>query len=947
MYNFSVIEKKWQKIWDEKQCFKVDIDESKKKFYMLVEFPYPSGVGLHVGHGRVYTASDVQARFKKARGYNVLFPMGWDAFGAPAEQYAIQNHIHPKEAVERNIEVFKGQMKSLGLAIDWSREFSTTDPEYYKLTQWQFLQFYKAGLAYKAEKEINWCPKCKSGLSNEDAQGGVCERCGSPTTKKLKNQWVLRMSAYADKLIDGLKDTEFLDKVKTAQINWIGKSIGASINFKLKDTDDVLEIFTTRADTLYGVTFMVVSPEHPYLEKYMDRIENKEELRAYQELARSKSEIERTDATKEKTGIEIKGLTAINPINDEEIPIWVSDYVLANYGTGAIMAVPAHDERDYAFAKKFNIPIKQVIIPVYIGNDAPIEGKENTKRNTVILMVKHPTEDKYLCVKYHKFNWQTLVMGGIEDNETYEEAARRELEEETGYTDFTFERTFDFMFREKFYAAHKDVNRTTTNCIVVGHLNSLEQKEITKEEKDTQEVVWVNGNELVDFLGIDTHKRIAEQYFNGEEAYIGDGEMINSGVLNDIDNKQDSIDKMISYLEAKEIGKRTVNYRLQDWIFSRQRFWGEPIPMINCPHCGWVPVNEEDLPVILPNVQAYEPTDTGESPLANIREWVETTCPKCGGKAERETDTMPNWAGSSWYWLRYMDPHSEKIASDEALKYWGQVDLYDGGMEHATRHLLYARFWNIFLHEQGLVPYSEPFLKRISHGMILGEGGEKMSKSKGNVVNPNDMIRDYGADALRTYEMFIGDYSKDAAWSENGLKGCKKFLDRVWKLQTKLNDNKGYTKELESIIHKTIKKVTLDIDSLDYNTAVSALMILLNETDKVATITKDDYRAIVALLNPFAPHITEEINEICGLGEPLYASAWPTYDEAKTVEATYEMVVQVNGKVRGKIEVSTDTSEEDMKKKAQEIDNVKTHIDGKEIVKVIVVPKKLVNIVVK
>ena len=799
MYNFSTVEKKWQKYWDEKESFKVDIDKKKEKFYMLVEFPYPSGVGLHVGHARVYTASDVQARFKKARGYNVLFPMGWDAFGAPAEQYAIQNHIHPAEAVEKNIEVFKGQMKSLGLSVDWSREFSTTDPEYYRLTQWQFLQFYKNGLAYKDEKEINWCPNCKMGLSNEDAQGGVCERCGAATEKRLKNQWVLRMSDYADKLIDGLEDTKFLDKVKTAQINWIGKSIGASVNFPIKDTDDYLEVFTTRCDTLYGVTFMVVSPEHKYLEKYWDTVENKEEVKAYQEAARRKTEIERTDATREKTGVEIKGWHVINPITGKEIPVWVSDYVLANYGTGAIMAVPAHDERDYAFAKKFGIDIIEVI------------------------------------------------KGG-------------------------------------------DISK---------------------------------------------------------EAYIGDGVHVNSGILDGL-GKEESIETMIKYLEKKKLGHKQVNYRLQDWIFSRQRFWGEPIPMIYCEKCGWVPVPDEDLPVILPNVQSYEPTETGESPLANITDWVNTTCPHCGGKATRETDTMPNWAGSSWYWLRYMDPHNkDAIASKEALKYWGKVDLYDGGMEHATRHLLYARFWNIFLYEQGLVPNSEPFLKRISHGMILGPNGEKMSKSKGNVVNPNDMINNYGADALRTYEMFIGDYSKDAAWNENGLKGCKKFLDRVWKLQEKINDKEGHTPELENILNKTIKKVTNDIETLAYNTAVSALMILLNEIDTVDSITKEDYRTFIMLLNPFAPHITEEINEVCDLGEPLCVSSWPTYDESKMIDETYEMVVQVNGKVRGKITVSTDTDDETMKELAKGIDNVKTHIEGKTIVKEIVVPKKLVNIVVK
>ena len=799
MYNFSKKEKKWQSYWDQSNTFNTKIDNDKKKFYMLVEFPYPSGSGLHVGHVRSYTAQDALARVKRMQGYNVLFPMGWDAFGSPAEQYAIKNHIHPSEVVKNNSKTFKKQMMSLGLSVDWSREFSTTDPEYYKWTQWQFLQFYKAGLAYKAEKEINWCPKCKTGLSNEDAEGGVCERCGTKTTKKLKNQWMLKMSEYADKLIDGLPDTEFLDKVKTAQINWIGKSVGASVNFKLKEVDDVVEVFTTRCDTLYGATFMVISPEHSLISKYENIIKNIDEVRSYQKEASDKTEIERTDATREKTGVLIDGLTGINPITNKEIPIYISDYVLVNYGTGAIMAVPAHDDRDYEFARKFNIEI----IPV-------IEG------------------------------------GNIEE------------------------------------------------C-----------------------------------------------------AYTGDGVHINSGVLDGL-NKEDAINKMISYLEENKIGHKQTNYRLQDWIFSRQRFWGEPIPMIYCDKCGWNPVPEDELPVLLPNVESYEPTETGESPLANIDEFVNCKCPKCGGNAKRETDTMPNWAGSSWYWLRYMDPHNSKeLASMDALKYWGQVDLYDGGMEHATRHLLYARFWNIFLHEQGLVPYSEPFLKRIAHGMILAYDGEKMSKSKGNVVNPNDMIENYGADALRVYEMFIGDYSKDAAWNELGLKGCSKFLDRVWRIGEKLNDSLDYTKEIEVLMNQTIKKVTEDIESLDYNTAVSALMILLNKMEEQDSISRKDYRTFIMLLNPFAPHITEEINEVYSLGEELSSSVWPEYDSNRIVEDSYEMVVQVNGKIRGKIVVSTDTTEDEMSRVAKEIDNVKLFIEEKEIVKVIVIKGKLVNIVVR
>ena len=637
------------------------------------------------------------------------------------------------------------------------------------------------------------------GLSNEDAQGGVCERCGSQTTKKLKNQWLLRMSDYADKLLDGLKDTEFLEKVKTAQINWIGKSIGASVKFKIKGEDDYLKVFTTRCDTLYGVTFMVISPEHKYIEKYKDKIKNIKDVLEYQEEAKHKSEIERTDNTKEKTGVKLEGLTAIHPITGEEIEVWISDYVLANYGTGAIMAVPAHDERDYAFAKKFGIKI----IPVIDGGD---------------------------------------------------------------------------------------INK---------------------------------------------------------EAYIGDGLHINSDFINGLD-KNSAIEKMLEYLTKNDLGKKEVNYRLQDWIFSRQRFWGEPIPMINCPHCGWVPVPDEDLPVLLPNVQAYEPTDDGESPLSRIDEWVNVKCPKCGMNAKRETDTMPNWAGSSWYWLRYMDPHNTKeFASMEAMKYWGKVDLYDGGMEHATRHLLYARFWNIFLHEQGLVPNSEPFIRRISHGMILGPTGEKMSKSKGNVVNPNDMVRDYGADSLRVYEMFIGDYSKDAAWNEQGLKGCHKFLNRIWNLQEKVIDGNNYSQDIEVLIHKTIKKVTDDIENLSYNTAVSSLMILLNAMDKMPNITKKDYRIILQLLNPFAPHITEELNEICNLGKEFTNSSWPEYDPKKTIDNVLEIGVQINGKLRSTIKINKDESKEKIEEIALADDKIKKNIQEKTIVRIIIVPNRIVNIVVK
>ncbi len=800
MYQFKKIEKKWQEIWEKEHSFEAITGSEKPKYYYLVEFPYPSGAGLHVGHVRSYTALDAMARKKRMMGYNVLFPMGWDAFGAPAEQYAIKNHIHPKEAVKENIKTFKHQIQELGISFDWSREFSTTDPEYYKWTQWQFLQFFKHGMAYKAKKNVNWCPTCKSVLSNEDASGGVCERCGSKVVQKEKSQWVLRMSDYAEQLLDGLNDTDFEERIKTAQINWIGKSTGAEVDFKIAEVDQKLTVFTTRPDTLYGVTFMVVAPEHPILEEYKDRISNLDEVREYQEKAKEKTEFERTQLVKDKTGVRIQGLTAINPLTNQNVPIFISDYVMMGYGTGAIMAVPAHDQRDYDFAKKFDLDI----IPV-------IEGGDTSK-----------------------------------------------------------------------------------------------------------------------------------------EAYTGDGKMINSPILDGMTNKQDSILKMIDYLEKEGLGRKKVNYRLQDWIFTRQRFWGEPIPLVYCEKCGWVAVPEEDLPVLLPDVTEYEPTDNGESPLAKIDSFVNTTCPHCGGKAKRETDTMPNWAGSSWYFLRYMDPHNEKeMASMDALKYWGQVDYYNGGMEHATRHLLYARFWNQFLYNIGLVPNKEPFRVRVAHGMILGEGGEKMSKSKGNVINPDDMVNMYGADALRCYEMFMGDYEKEAAWNEQGLNGIYRFINRVYRAGEMINQEEGYTKELEQLLHKTIKKVTEDIDHMKFNTAVSSLMILLNKMEEIGSITKQDFRTYLLLFNPICPHVTEELNEMYGLGEALWKSAWPSYEEDKLVEREKTIAVQVNGKVRATITISVDDEEDVIKEKALQEENVKRYIEGKEIVKTIVIKGRIVNIVVR
>ena len=798
MYDHVNIDKKWQEIWKNKKAFRAANGGNKEKYYVLVEFPYPSGAGLHIGHPRSYTALDSLARKRRMQGYNVLFPIGFDAFGLPAENYAIKNKVSPAVAVEECIKIFKSQLLSLGISFDWDREIRTTDPAYYKWTQWQFLQFYKHGMAYKDKKTINWCTSCKVGLANEEVEGGKCERCGGDVIRKEKEQWMLKMRSYADKLIDGLEETSFVDRVKTAQINWIGKSVGAEITFKIDNESEELKVFTTRPDTLFGVTFMVISPEHPLLENLKDSIKNYDEVEAYKAASARKSEFERVELNKTKTGIKLDGINAINPITNKFIQVWISDYVMMGYGTGAIMAVPAHDERDYEFATKFNIPIIEVI------------------------------------------------------------------------------RSSD-----------------------------------------------------------------------GILPYTGDGIMINSSFLNGLDNKNDSISKMIEHLENNKIGTKTTNYRLQDWVFSRQRFWGEPIPMIKCEDCGWVPVKEDDLPVTLPEVEAYEPTDDGESPLANIEKWYAVPCPNCNKPAKRETDTMPNWAGSSWYYLRYMDPtFSSGIASDEAMNYWGMVDWYNGGMEHATRHLLYARFWHRFMYDIGLVPTKEPFLKRTAHGMILGENGEKMSKSRGNVVNPDDILSSYGADALRTYEMFIGDYKEDAIWSTNGLKGCKRFLDKLWRIKDQVSDSDKISKNLETIIHKTIKKVSEDIENMKYNTAIASLMTLLNAYDD-EPITKADMKIFLVLLNPFAPHITEEINEQLKLGNPLYECDWPIYNPEKTIEEEFEMVIQVNGKLRAKVMINNDMSIEDMKAVALLQENVKANIAGKDIVKIIAVPKRLVNIVIK
>ncbi|MDY0234567.1 MAG: leucine--tRNA ligase [Gudongella sp.] len=800
-YNPKQIEKKWQDIWDEKEVYKASNESEKPKFYTLVEFPYPSAEGLHVGHPRPYTALDIVSRKKRYQGYNVLFPMGWDAFGLPTENYAIKNKIHPRIVTEKNIANFKSQLKSIGFSFDWSREVNTTDPEYYKWTQWIFLKLFENGLAYKKEFPINFCTSCKVGLANEEVVGGVCDRCGSEVVRKVKNQWMLKITEYAERLINDLDLVDYIDRVKIQQTNWIGKSIGVDLEFKIAGGDDSLSVFTTRPDTLFGATYMVIAAEHPLIDKYKEEIENFAEVEHYRDEIQNKSDFERTEMSKAKSGVELKGLKAINPANGVEIPIWVSDYVLMSYGTGAIMAVPGHDQRDWEFARKFNLPIIEVI------------------------------------------------KGGDIEKEAY----------------------------------------TDTDS----------------------------------------------------------GILVNSEVINGMEVKE-AVAYMIDWIQKNNLGDKKVNYKLRDWVFSRQRYWGEPIPLVYCEDCGWVALPEEELPLLLPEVDNYEPTETGESPLANMDEWVNTTCPKCGKPARRETDTMPQWAGSSWYFLRYLDPHNkEAFASKEALEYWNPVDWYNGGMEHTTLHLLYSRFWHKFLYDIGEVPNPEPYAKRTSHGMILGDNNEKMSKSRGNVVNPDEIVKDFGADTLRTYEMFIGDFEKSVPWSENGVKGCRRFLERVWKLQDIIVEGKKYSPELESIIHKTIKKVTNDYDTLKFNTGIASLMSLLNEFNSLGKITKEDFKTYLVLLNPVAPHITEELWEIVGYDGYLFDTTWPLFDEDKTIDKIIEMPVQVNGKVRGTVEVAIDESKESIREKAYAIDSINKFTEGKQVIKEIYVPGKIYNIVVK
>ncbi len=958
-YNPSQIEKKWQKNWDEAQLFSARDDSEKDKKYVLVEFPYPSGEGLHMGHLRSYTAADVLSRYHRMNNFEVMYPIGWDAFGLPAENYAIKNGVAPKISTAKNIDNIRKQCKALGLSFDWAREVDTTDPKYYRWTQWIFLQFYKAGLAYEATGLINWCPKDKTGLANEEVINGKCERCGTIVEKKELRQWYLKITAYAEKLLEGLKKLpEWPEAVKLQQENWIGKSTGAEIefelNFKKNPADNErkgpdgksarIPVFTTRPDTIFGATYLVLSPEHLWVtlatDDNHDVLLNKDEVKKYVEEAQKKDEIERAAEGKDKTGVELQGVKAINPATGEEISMWVADYVLGGYGTGAIMAVPAHDGRDFEFAKKFDLPIKQVVAPHEIDPiNSPQEGKENTVRHIIHALVKHPDKDEVITLKWKKQPWHTFIIGGVEGEEDAIEAAKREVVEETGYKNLKFIKQMPFQVVAEFYAAHKDLNRKAYADVVMFELENLDQDKVSDEEADTHDIQWTPINELHKLWPVSELAYITRWLENGDEPYLGEGILLNSGEFDGL-SSQAMLPKM-----AEKYGKSTVQYKLRDWVFSRQRYWGEPIPMVHCDKCGVVPVPEDQLPVLLPEVEKYEPTGTGESPLAAIDEWVNTTCPNCDGPAKRETNTMPQWAGSSWYYLRYADPSNDKeFASLDKLKHWLPVDVYFGGMEHTTLHLLYSRFWNIFLHDQGVVPVSEPYTKRVPHGIILAANGEKMSKSKGNVVNPDEIVKTYGADTARMYELFLGPHGAAITWNDKGIIGVARFLERVWYWAHNAKQIEQDSEPVDRALNALTKKITEDIENFSYNTSVAAFMEFHNKI-KDEPVSKQTMQTFVQLLYPFAPHIAEEIYEILDGTGNLQNQAWPKFDESKLVSETAKIVVQVNGRVRDNVEMPIGSTEADVKSQAMKSEKVIAALAGAEPKRVIYVQDKLLNIV--
>jgi leucyl-tRNA synthetase len=936
-YDHIEIEKKWQDKWEKEETFKLEEGSDKEKFYCLDMFPYPSGAGLHVGHPRGYVASDIFSHYKRMRGFNVLHPMGWDAFGLPAENYALKTGVNPRVSTDQNIENFKNQLKIMGLSYDWSKEIKTTDPSYFKWTQWIFLQLFKKGLAYESVMPINWCVSCKTGLANEEVIAGKCERCGAQVVKKDLRQWVLRITKYADRLIEDLDGLDWTSRIKDMQTNWIGRSEGADIDFEIKDLKEKVKVFTTRPDTIFGATFLVLAPEHSLVQSVLSNLENAKEVEKYVEEARKKSDLERTDLAKDKTGVELKGIKAINPVNEEEIPVFVADYVLGFYGYGAIMSVPAHDERDFEFAKKFGLEIKEVIKPVY-GD--PHEGAEH--RNTISAIVHRKKDDKFLALKWNKFGWISPVIGGIEDGESAEEAAIREVLEETGYKTKAVKK-LGGEIDSHFYADNKKIWRSRTDQPILLELVEEEPVEVGCEEKEKHEAVWIDSEEILDKITHEDNKIGFLHCLGKECAYVEKGILVNSGEFNGM-NSEESKEKIGDWLEKKGLGKKAVNYKLRDWIFSRQRYWGEPIPLVHCDKCGVVPVPEEELPLVLPETDNYTPSESGESPLANIPEWVNTKCPACGGSAKRETNTMPQWAGSCWYYLRFIDPDNDKNLIDpKKEKHFMPVDLYVGGAEHAVLHLLYARFWHKFLYDIGVVSTKEPFQKLSNQGLIMADDGTKMSKSKGNVVSPDDIVKEYGADTFRTFEMFLAPFADSAAWNPKSIVGVRKFLDKIWDLKLRVSDEADNS--LDQITHQTIKKVTEDLEDFKFNTAISALMILVNEMKTKESIGKENYISVLKMIAPFAPHLSEEIYSEFK-DKNILKSEWPSFDEKLIIEDEAKIVIQINGKMRDSLTVKAGSSEDEVKELALALDNISKWVEGKDIKKVIYVQDKILNIVV-